>query len=106
MAPGPTSEHLLAVLHVLRPILPKGSISCPFKNAGSKTYTWYGVWKLSPSMGSIWTLRVMKTIESQEVEVLTATEKTLHACMYVCMHACMHTEGRRFVRAGLHFRRT
>ena len=28
--------------------IPKGSIYCPFKNSGSKNYTWYGVWNQSP----------------------------------------------------------
>ena len=25
-----------------------------FKDSGSKIYTWYGAWNLSPEMGSIW----------------------------------------------------
>ena len=27
---------------------PKGSTYCPFKDSGSKSYTWYSLWNQSP----------------------------------------------------------
>ena len=53
---------------------PKGSIYCPFKDSGSKDYTWYGVWAVDGPFGLLLQQWIPGTFGVQEASDLLPTD--------------------------------